>query len=71
MAIRISIQTEQKDEHQSAFQLLSFINQLDMKGEISGKWDNPKPLSITIDWSDNVNSEIRDTEHLKIKANIE
>ena len=71
MAIRIAIQTEQKDEHQSAFQLLSFINQLDMKGEISGKWDNPKPLSITIDWSDNVNSEIRDTEHLKIKANIE
>jgi hypothetical protein len=42
-----------------------------MKGEISGKWDNPKPLSITIDWSDNVDSEIRDTEHLKIKANIE
>ena len=71
MAIRISIQTEQKDEHQSAFQLLSFINQLDMKGEVSGKWEDPKPLSITIDWSDNVNSEIRDTEHLKIKANIE
>jgi hypothetical protein len=71
MAIRIAIQTEKKDEHQSAFQLLSFINQLDMKGEISGKWDNPKPLSITIDWSDNVDSEIRDTEHLKIKANIE
>ena len=71
MAIRISIQTEQKDEHQSAFQLLSFINQLDMKGEISGKWEDPKPLSITIDWSDNVNSEIHDTEHLKIKANIE
>ena len=71
MAIRISIQTEQKDEHQSAFQLLSFINQLDMKGEISGKWEDPKPLSITIDWSDNIFEETCDAAHLKIKANIE
>jgi len=71
MAIRISIQTEQKDEHKSAFQLLSFINQLDMKGEISGKWEDPKPLSITIDWSDNIYAETCDTAHLKMKDNIE
>ena len=54
MAIRIAIQTEQKDEHQSAFQLLSFFNQLDMKGEIHGIWADPEPMSITIDWSGRV-----------------
>ena len=51
MAIRIDIKTDDKSEAESAFQLVSFLNQLDMKGEIHAIWPDPKPMSITIDWS--------------------
>ena len=54
MAIRIEIKTDEKSEAESAFQLVSFLNQLDVKGEIHAIWADPKPLSITIDWSGRV-----------------
>ena len=54
MAIRIDIKTDDKSEAESAFQLVSFLNQLDIKGEIHAIWGAPKPMSITIDWSGRV-----------------
>lgn len=33
---------------------MSFLNQLDVKGEIHAIWADPKPMSITIDWSGRV-----------------
>ena len=54
MAIRIEIKTDEKSEAESAFQLVSFLNQLDVKGEIHAIWADPKPMSITIDWSGRV-----------------
>ena len=56
MAIRIDIKTDDKSEAESAFQLVSFLTQLDMKGEIHGIWANPLPMSITIDWSGRVDT---------------
>ena len=55
MAIRIDIKTDSKDEAKGAFQLLSFLNQLDMTGTGDGiVWTEQKPMSITIDWSGRV-----------------
>ena len=51
MTIHIAITTDEKSEAESAFQLGSYLNQLDMKGEIHAIWPEPKPMSITIDWS--------------------
>ena len=55
MAIRIEITTDEKSEAQSAFQLVSFLNQLDITGTGDGiVWTDRKPMSITIDWSGRV-----------------
>ena len=54
MTIHIAITTDEKSEAESAFQLVSYLNQLDMKGEIHAIWPEPKPMSITIDWSGRV-----------------
>ena len=54
MAIRIDIKTDDKSEAESAFQLVSFLNLLDVKGEILAIWPDPKPMSMTIDWSGRV-----------------
>jgi hypothetical protein len=44
---------------------------LDVRGEIHGIWANPKPMSITIDWSGNGKQEKENLEHLDIKEHIE
>ena len=54
MAIRIDIKTDSKDEAKGAFQLVGFLNQLDVGGEVHGIWADKKPMSITIDWSGRV-----------------
>ena len=54
MAIHISITTDSKSEANGAFELVGFLNQLDIKGEIHAIWGDPKPMSITIDWSGRV-----------------
>ena len=55
MAIHITITTDEKSEAQSAFQLVSFLNQLDITGTGDGiVWTDRKPMSITIDWSGRV-----------------
>ena len=55
MAIHIEITTDEKSEAQAAFQLVSFLNQLDITGTGDGiVWTDPKPMSITIDWSGRV-----------------
>jgi hypothetical protein len=55
MAIHIEITTDEKSEAQSAFQLVSFLNQLDITGKGDGiVWADRKPMSITIDWSGRV-----------------
>ena len=57
MAIRIDIRTDEKSEATSAFQLVSFLNQLDIMGTSNGfVWTDPKPMSITIDWSGRVDT---------------
>ena len=57
MAIRIDIRTDEKSEATSAFQLVSFLNQLDITGTSDGfVWTDPKPMSITIDWSGRVDT---------------
>ena len=57
MAIHVVITTDEKSEAQAAFQLVSFLNQLDMTGTGNGiVWTDPKPMSITIDWSGRVNT---------------
>ena len=57
MAIRIDIRTDEKSEAQSAFQLVSFLNQLDITGKGDGiVWTDRKPMSITIDWSGRVDT---------------
>ena len=71
MAIRIDIKTDSKDEAKGAFQLVGFLNQLDVGGEVHGIWSDKEPMSITIDWSGNVFAETCDTAHLKMKDNIE
>tara|TARA_B100000949_G_C14245123_1_gene435426 strand:+ start:38 stop:226 length:189 start_codon:yes stop_codon:yes gene_type:complete len=54
MAIRIDIKTDNKSEAKGAFQLVSFLNQLDVGGEVHGIWADKEPMSITIDWSGRV-----------------
>ena len=55
MAIRIDIKTDDKSEAESAFQLVRVLNQLDITGTSDGfVWTDPKPMSITIDWSGRV-----------------
>ena len=54
MAIRIDIKTDDKSEATSAFQLVSFLNQLDITGKIEASWEDRKPMSITVDWSGRV-----------------
>jgi len=55
MAIHIEITTDEKSEAASAFQLVSFLNQLDITGTGDGiVWTDRKPMSITIDWSGRV-----------------
>jgi len=57
MAIHIEITTDEKSEAQSAFQLVSFLNQLDITGKGDGiVWTDRKPMSITIDWSGRVDT---------------
>ena len=56
MAIRIEITPDEKSEAQSAFQLVSFLNQLDITGKIEASWIDRKPMSITIDWSGRVDT---------------
>jgi hypothetical protein len=57
MAIHIEITTDEKSEAASAFQLVSFLNQLDITGKGDGiVWTDPKPMSITIDWSGRVDT---------------
>ena len=55
MAIRIDIKTDDKSEATSAFQLVSFLNQMDITGTGDGivRTDR-KPMSISIDWSGRV-----------------
>ena len=54
MSIHIDVTVDEKSEAQAAFQLVSFLNQLDVKGEIHAISADPKPMSITIDWSGRV-----------------
>ena len=56
MTIHITITTDDKSEAESAFQLVSYLNQLDVRGEVHGIWADPKPMSITIDWSGRVDT---------------
>jgi len=71
MAIHIVITTDEKSEAESAFQLVSYLNQLDVRGEIHAIWADPKPMSITIDWSGDLAKETQNLDHLKMKENIE
>jgi hypothetical protein len=72
MAIHIVITTDEKSEAASAFQLVSFLNQLDITGKGDGiVWTEPKPMSITIDWSGDLAKETQNLDHLKMKENIE
>ena len=55
MTIHITITTDEKSEAEGAFQLVSFLNQLDMTGKGDGiVWTEQKPMSITVDWSGRV-----------------
>ena len=54
MAIHIDVTVDEKNEAQSAFQLVSFLNQLDLTGKIEASWEDRKPMSITVDWSGRV-----------------
>ena len=54
MAIHVDITVDEKSEAQSAFQLVSFLNQLDLTGQIEASWIDRKPMSITLDWSGRV-----------------
>ena len=56
MTIHITITPDDKSEAESAFQLVSYLNQLDVRGEVHGIWADPKPMSITIDWSGRVDT---------------
>ena len=56
MAIHIDITVDEKSEAQSAFQLVSFLNQLDLTGQIEASWIDRKPMSITLDWSGRVDT---------------
>ena len=56
MTIHIAITTDEKSEAQSAFQLVSFLNQLDLTGKIEASWIDRKPMSITVDWSGRVDT---------------
>lgn len=72
MTIHIAITTDEKSEAQSAFQLVSFLNQLDMTGTGDGiVWTDRKPMSIIIDWSGNGKQEKENLEHLDMKEHIE
>jgi len=72
MAIHIEITTDEKSEAASAFQLVSFLNQLDITGKGDGiVWTEPKPMSITIDWSGNIKQEKENLDHLDMKDHIE
>jgi hypothetical protein len=50
---------------------VSYLNQLDVRGEIHAIWADPKPMSITIDWSGDLAKETQNLDHLKMKENIE
>jgi hypothetical protein len=55
MTIHITITTDDKSEATGAFQLVSFLNQLDITGTGDGiVWTEQKPMSITVDWSGRV-----------------
>tara|TARA_B100000949_G_C14244203_1_gene435030 strand:- start:1278 stop:1466 length:189 start_codon:yes stop_codon:yes gene_type:complete len=54
MAIHIDVTVDEKSEAQAAFQLVSFLNQLDLTGKIEASWTDRKPMSINIDWSGRV-----------------
>ena len=55
MTIHITITTDDKSEAKGAFQLVSFLNQLDITGTGDGiVWTEQKPMSITVDWSGRV-----------------
>mgnify|MGYP003144082694 FL=1 len=55
MTIHITITTDDKSEANGAFQLVSFLNQLDITGTGDGiVWTEQKPMSITVDWSGRV-----------------
>ena len=57
MAIHIDITTDSKSEAKGAFQLVSFLNQLDITGKGDGiVWTDKEPMSITIDWSGRVDT---------------
>jgi hypothetical protein len=56
MAIHISITTDSKSEAKGAFQLVNFLNQLDVGGEVHGIWADKEPMTITIDWSGRVDT---------------
>ena len=71
MAIHIDITVDEKGEAQAAFQLVSFLNQLDITGEIEASWVDRKPMSITVDWSCNGKQEKESLEHLEMKEHIE
>ena len=71
MTIHIAITTDEKSEAQSAFQLVSFLNQLDVTGKIEASWEGRKPMSITVDWSGNGKQEKENLEHLDMKEHIE
>ena len=54
MAIHIDVTVDEKSEAQAAFQLVSFLNQLDITGKIEASWEDREPMSITVDWSGRV-----------------
>jgi hypothetical protein len=55
MTIHITITTDDKSEANGAFQLVRFLNQLDITGTGDGiVWTEQKPMSITVDWSGRV-----------------
>ena len=54
MAIHIDVTVDEKSEAQAAFQLVSFLTQLDVTGKIEASWIDRKPMSITVDLSGRV-----------------
>jgi hypothetical protein len=61
MAINILIQAHAVEDRVPAFKLVQFLNMIDMKHEGTFKWEDPRPLSIEIDWSgsEHVSSQFR------------
>ena len=71
MAIHIDVTVDEKSEAQAAFQLVSFLNQLDITGKIEASWEDRKPMSITVVWSCNGKQEKESLEHLEMNEHIE